>query len=93
MVLDDQRNVTAKLVAPELQARIDKLRDIIDAGLIDAKSNSNGEKKYDCTFIMILIIFLSLQKNHLQQLVRLSSMRSLKKPVYRDPSWQNWRVK
>lgn len=66
LVPEDQRNVTAKLVAPELEARIDKLREIIDAGLIDAKSNSNGGKKLKnvSACLGILTVF-AIQKSHL----------------------------
>lgn len=41
LVPEEIRNETAKVIEPELQGRIDKLKDLIDAGIIDMES-SNG---------------------------------------------------
>lgn len=36
------RNDTAHIIGPELQAKIDKLKNLIDAGIIDTESSGNG---------------------------------------------------
>jgi hypothetical protein len=36
------RNDTAHMIGPELQAKIDKLKNLIDAGIIDTETSGNG---------------------------------------------------
>jgi hypothetical protein len=36
------RNDTTRIIEPELQARINKLKNLIDDGVIDAESSGNG---------------------------------------------------
>jgi hypothetical protein len=36
------RNDTAHMIGPELQAKIDKLKNLIDAGVIDTEASGNG---------------------------------------------------
>ncbi|KAF8967642.1 hypothetical protein BDZ97DRAFT_1802585 [Flammula alnicola] len=46
------RNQTAQVIEPELQARINKLKNLIDAGVIDSESSGNDEgPKTTCPFI------------------------------------------
>jgi len=40
------RNDTARIIEPELQARIDKLKTLIDDGVIDIESSGNGDSSY-----------------------------------------------
>lgn len=42
LVPEDVRNETAQAIVPELQARINKLKGLIDAGVIDSDSSGNG---------------------------------------------------
>jgi hypothetical protein len=42
LVPDDVRNETARIIEPELRARIDKLKTLIDAGAFDTESAGNG---------------------------------------------------
>jgi len=42
LVPDYARNETAQLIAPELHARIDKLQNLIDAGVVDSESSGSG---------------------------------------------------
>ena len=36
------RNDTAYMIGPELQAKIDKMKNLIDAGIIDNEASGNG---------------------------------------------------
>jgi len=40
------RNDTARIIEPELQARIEKLKTLIDDGVIDIESSGNGDSFY-----------------------------------------------
>lgn len=42
LVPADFRNETAKIIEPELLARINKLRNLIDAGVVDSESSLPG---------------------------------------------------
>ena len=42
LVPEELRNETAQIIEPELRARIDKLKGLIDDGVIDSDSSSNG---------------------------------------------------
>ncbi|KAF8159628.1 hypothetical protein B0H34DRAFT_704239 [Crassisporium funariophilum] len=45
------KNETARIIAPELQAKIDKLKDMIDAGIVDTEASANDEApKTSCPF-------------------------------------------
>jgi predicted transcriptional regulator len=36
------RNDTAHIIGPELQAKIDKMKNLIDAGMVDNEASVNG---------------------------------------------------
>ena len=40
------RNDTAHMIGPELQAKIDKLKNLIDAGIIDTETSGNGSSSF-----------------------------------------------
>jgi len=42
LVPESMRNDTAKIIEPELQARINKLKNLIDDGVIDTEASGNG---------------------------------------------------
>ncbi|KAG2011698.1 hypothetical protein CC2G_011786 [Coprinopsis cinerea AmutBmut pab1-1] len=50
LVPEDFRNETAAVIAPELNARINKLKNLIDAGVLDQDSNSDDPPKTTCPF-------------------------------------------
>lgn len=43
LVPEDGRNITAQLIEPELEARITKLRNLIDDGVLDDLSNGSSD--------------------------------------------------
>ncbi|KAF6761571.1 hypothetical protein DFP72DRAFT_1041797 [Ephemerocybe angulata] len=49
LVPDSARNETAEIIGPELDARITKLKNLIDAGVVD-ESSSDDEPKTSCPF-------------------------------------------
>ncbi|TFK71357.1 hypothetical protein BDN72DRAFT_817637 [Pluteus cervinus] len=49
LVPEDGKNITAQLIEPELEARITKLRNLIDDGVLDDLSNED-QPKSTCTF-------------------------------------------
>ncbi|KAF5350946.1 hypothetical protein D9757_013733 [Collybiopsis confluens] len=51
IVPEDMKNVTALLIEPELESRIQKLRDLIDAGIIE-DINEDESPKTACPFIV-----------------------------------------
>ncbi|PPR03221.1 hypothetical protein CVT26_008069 [Gymnopilus dilepis] len=53
LVPEELRNETAQIIEPELRARIDKLKGLIDDGVIDSDSSSNDEgAKVSCQFTL-----------------------------------------
>lgn len=53
LVPESVRNLTTHLVEPELAARIKKLRNLIDEGVLDQDSNSNEEPPQStCSFVL-----------------------------------------
>ena len=42
LVPEHVRNDTARAIEPEIQARINKLKSLIDAGIIDSETSGNG---------------------------------------------------
>lgn len=50
IVPEASRNETAAIIAPELSARITKLRNLIDAGILDQGSTSDDSVKTSCPF-------------------------------------------
>lgn len=46
LVPEHVRNETARAIEPEIQARINKLKNLIDAGIIDSESSGNGVLSY-----------------------------------------------
>jgi hypothetical protein len=49
LVPDNVRNETADIIAPELETRIAKLKNLIDAGIVD----DSGSGMYHCVFSWI----------------------------------------
>ncbi|KAH6915843.1 hypothetical protein BKA70DRAFT_1139716 [Coprinopsis sp. MPI-PUGE-AT-0042] len=49
----DARNETAGVIAPELKARITKLKNLIDAGVSELESTSDETPKTTCPFIFV----------------------------------------
>ncbi|KJA28091.1 hypothetical protein HYPSUDRAFT_34432 [Hypholoma sublateritium FD-334 SS-4] len=53
LVPEHVRNETARAIEPEIQARINKLKSLIDAGIIDSESSGNDEEpKTTCPFTL-----------------------------------------
>ncbi|KAF9531755.1 hypothetical protein CPB83DRAFT_84315 [Crepidotus variabilis] len=50
LVPEKFRNETARIIKPELEARIDKLTNLIDAGVIDLDSSTDDTPKTTCPF-------------------------------------------
>ncbi|PPQ90771.1 hypothetical protein CVT25_010160 [Psilocybe cyanescens] len=61
------RNETAKVIEPELQARIDKLKNLIDAGIIDVESTSDDVARTTCPFTFYAQIQPAQVPEHLMQ--------------------------
>ncbi|KAJ7091331.1 hypothetical protein B0H15DRAFT_930088 [Mycena belliarum] len=50
------RNETAQIVEPELASRIDKLKNLIDAGVIEQESSSEEVPKTSCPFSLYVVL-------------------------------------
>ncbi|TFK18973.1 hypothetical protein FA15DRAFT_674849 [Coprinopsis marcescibilis] len=50
LVPESVRNATASIIAPELNSRINKLKNIIDAGVLDVETSSDDLPKTNCSF-------------------------------------------
>jgi hypothetical protein len=75
LVPEEYRNDTARIIVPELTARIAKLRDLIDAGVIDQEiTNGLFGASFERASRWTLIMFL--QMTHQTRHARSRSMRN-----------------